>query len=95
MMEGSGARSGSVPLAYGSGSGRPKTLDTDPEHCLQLSIVQVVWQHGFGYADLENKLLAGTGCVMRIASIRYRTYPYCLNSLILLVKFSLSGINMY
>jgi len=28
-----------------------------------------VWQHGFGYSDLENKLLAGTGCVMRIASI--------------------------
>lgn len=30
---------------------------------------KVVWQHGFGYADLENKLLAGTGCIMRIASI--------------------------
>merc|ERR1719481_2474962 len=28
-----------------------------------------VWQHGFGYSDLENKLLAGTGCIMRIASI--------------------------
>jgi len=28
-----------------------------------------VWQHGFGYADLENRLLAGTGCVMRVASI--------------------------
>jgi len=28
-----------------------------------------VWQHGFGYSDLENKLLAGTSCVMRIASI--------------------------
>jgi hypothetical protein len=35
----------------------------------------VVWQHGFGYADLENKLLAGTGCVMRIASIRYLPVP--------------------
>ena len=28
-----------------------------------------VWQHGFGYADLENRLLAGTGCIMRVASI--------------------------
>merc|ERR1712098_560926 len=28
-----------------------------------------VWQHGFGYSDLENKLLVGTGCIMRIASI--------------------------
>jgi len=28
-----------------------------------------VWQHGFGYADLENNLLVGTGCIMRIASI--------------------------
>lgn len=28
-----------------------------------------VWQHGFGYSDLENKLLAGTGCIMRVASI--------------------------
>jgi len=28
-----------------------------------------VWQHGIGYSDLENKLLAGTGCIMRIASI--------------------------
>ena len=28
-----------------------------------------VWQHGFGYSDLENRLLAGTGCIMRIASI--------------------------
>ena len=30
---------------------------------------KMVWQHGFGYSDVENKLLAGTGCVMRIASI--------------------------
>lgn len=30
---------------------------------------KLVWQHGFGYSDVENKLLAGTGCVMRIASI--------------------------
>jgi len=28
-----------------------------------------VWQHGFGYSDLENRLLAGTGCIMRVASI--------------------------
>jgi len=28
-----------------------------------------VWQHGFGYADLENRLLAQTSTVMRIASI--------------------------
>ena len=28
-----------------------------------------MWQHGFGYSDVENKLLAGTGCIMRIASI--------------------------
>ena len=30
---------------------------------------KTVWQHGFGYSDLENHLLTGTGCVMRIASI--------------------------
>ena len=30
---------------------------------------KTVWQHGFGYADLENHLLTGTACVMRIASI--------------------------
>jgi len=30
---------------------------------------KTVWQHGFGYADLENRLLVGTGCIMRIASI--------------------------
>ena len=28
-----------------------------------------MWQHGFGYSDLENRLLVGTGCIMRIASI--------------------------
>ena len=27
-----------------------------------------VWQHGFGYSDLENKLLMGTGSIMRIGS---------------------------
>jgi len=30
---------------------------------------KTVWQHGFGYSDLENHLITGTGCVMRIASI--------------------------
>ena len=30
---------------------------------------KLVWQHGFGYSDLENHLIAGTGCIMRIASI--------------------------
>ena len=30
---------------------------------------KTVWQHGFGYSDLENHMLTGTGCVMRIASI--------------------------
>jgi len=30
---------------------------------------KTVWQHGFGYSDIENHLLTGTGCVMRIASI--------------------------
>jgi len=30
---------------------------------------KIVWQHGFGYSDLENHLITGTGCVMRIASI--------------------------
>ena len=34
-----------------------------------LSTAGQVWQHGFGYSDLENKQLVGTGCVMRIASI--------------------------
>ncbi len=41
------------------------------KHKSSPSLSQVVWQHGFGYADLENKLLAGTGCIMRIASIRF------------------------
>ena len=34
-----------------------------------LNCIGQVWQHGFGYSDLENKQLVGTGCVMRIASI--------------------------
>ena len=31
-------------------------------------LLQTVWQHGFGYADLENRLLVGTGCIMRIGT---------------------------
>ena len=30
---------------------------------------KTVWQAGYGYADLENHVTTGTGCVMRIASI--------------------------
>jgi hypothetical protein len=71
MLEGSGSGSGFIPLTTGSGG--PRTY---------IAALQVVWQHGFGYADLENKLLAGTGCVMRIASIRYPTHPVPLKGIV-------------